>query len=237
MNLLLLEASDFVDSAQNRVRLSGRRLDHISSVIKGTVGTELKVGLRNGSCGTGILTMISSESADIDVTLDIPPPSPLPLTLVCALPRPKSFKKAVATATSLGIKEMIFIESWRVEKSYWQSPVLKPDAIEEQIVAGLEQARDTVFPNVSFKRRFKPFAEDELPSICSTKKAFVAHPYDASPCPFALQQNAVLVIGPEGGFIPYEIELLRNAGCLPVTIGERILRVETAIAAFAARFW
>ena len=41
-------------------------------------------------------------------------------------------------------------------------------------------------------------------------------------------RTVAVVIGPEGGISPEEIEILRGAGCLPVTLGPRILRTETA---------
>jgi len=239
MNLLLLYATDFTAPDSLRVRISGRRFEHLKKVLDVKMGSELKIGLCNGNMGRGVVTAVSSSHVELAATLDQTPPPPLPLTLICALPRPKSLKKALSTATSLGIKKMIFIESWRVEKSYWQSPVLLPDSIEEHVTEGLEQARDTMVPEISFRNRFKPFVEDELPGIVQNRLSYVAHPYNAEPCPTSLppHKEAVLVIGPEGGFIPYEIDVLKNAGCIPVTIGERILRVETAIAAFAGRFW
>jgi RsmE family RNA methyltransferase len=44
-----------------------------------------------------------------------------------------------------------------------------------------------------------------------------------------------LAIGPEGGFIPYEIDMLKAAGFEDVSFGERILRVEHAVAALVGR--
>jgi RsmE family RNA methyltransferase len=43
-------------------------------------------------------------------------------------------------------------------------------------------------------------------------------------------QPQLVAIGPEGGFIPYEVSLLQAAGLKPVSLGARILRVETAVA-------
>ena len=105
------------------------------------------------------------------------------------------------------------------------------------MLLGLEQARDTILPRIELRRKFKPFVEDELSDIVGERIALVAHPYEAQPCPSSLDKEAVLVIGPEGGFIPYEIDHLKQNGCIPVTIGQRILRVETAIAAFTGRLF
>ena len=46
-----------------------------------------------------------------------------------------------------------------------------------------------------------------------------------------------LAIGCEGGFIPYEVSLLAQQGFMPVELGARILRVETAVTALIARLF
>jgi RsmE family RNA methyltransferase len=65
----------------------------------------------------------------------------------------------------------------------------------------------------------------------------VGHPGNHPPCPRALTEPVTLAIGPEGGWIPYEIDLLGKAGLQPVQLGERILRVETAVTALLARLF
>jgi RsmE family RNA methyltransferase len=48
---------------------------------------------------------------------------------------------------------------------------------------------------------------------------------------------SALILGPEGGFIPFELEKFRAAGCRIVSLGERILRVETAVVALLAKLF
>jgi RsmE family RNA methyltransferase len=115
-----------------------------------------------------------------------------------------------------------------VEKSYWQTPFLQQ--LDEFILLGLEQAGDTVWPELLLRKRFKPFVEDELPGLCAGRLGLVAHPYALEPMPAQVNQPVTLVIGCEGGFIPYEIDLLAKHGCQPVSLGPRILRTETAMA-------
>ena len=237
MNLLLLEPADFTDTPGQHIRLTGRRHEHMRSVCHVQAGSTLRVGLINGTLGTATVTVVKTDYIECTVSLGDPPPPPLPLTLILAMPRPKSLKKALETASALGIKKIYLIETWRVEKSYWTSPVLKTESLNKHLLLGLEQGRDTIVPEISIRRRFKPFFEDELEAIAEGSLKLAAHPYDATSCPFNVSQQVTLCIGPEGGFIPYEIEKLKEIGFSPVTIGERILRVETALAAFAGRLW
>lgn len=169
----------------------------------------------------------------MEVSLEQNPPRPVPGTLVLAMPRPIVFNRILGHVTALGIKKIVLIHSKRVEKSYWKSPVLKEENIKAQLLLGLEQAKDTVVPDVSCRMKFKSFVEDELPGIVKGTRAFVAHPgittADVLPCD--VKEAFTLVIGPEGGFLPDEVEALEGAGCRRLSLGERILRVETAVVA------
>ena len=235
MNLLLLEDGDFV--APDRVRLQGRRLQHLREVHRAECGDSLRVGRLGGLMGRGELLSLNAEQAELQISLDTPPPAKLPLTLLLAVPRPKMLKRVLQTVSAMGVARLVLLNSYRVEKSFWQTPFLEPAAIREQLILGLEQARDTVLPEVTLEKRFKPFVEDRLPALADGTLGLTGHPGEYPACPRAVEGSVTLAIGPEGGWIPYEVELLRLAGLQPVQLGERILRVETAVPALLARLF
>jgi 16S rRNA (uracil1498-N3)-methyltransferase len=235
MNLILLFQDDFIDNTT--VRLQGRRLKHVLDVHRASVGDELCVGVLNGQIGFGKVTLLIQSALEMEVRLERAPPAALPLTLMLALPRPKVLRRVLRSVSSLGVKKIILLNCFRVEKSFWQSPFLSESSVKEQLVLGLEQARDTVLPEVSLRSLFKPFVEDELPTLIKGTFPLVAHPHSTVPCPRDIKRAVSLAIGPEGGFIPYEIERLTACGFTPVRMGERILSVETAVPALIAQLF
>ncbi|WP_428036946.1 16S rRNA (uracil(1498)-N(3))-methyltransferase [Amphritea sp.] len=235
MNLILLFQTDFI--ATDTVVINDRRFHHIKQFYQPVEGQQLKVGLLNGDIGQGTVITLAEQSITLQIKLDKQTPSPLPLTLILALPRPKMLKRTLQTVTSMGVKQIYLINSYRVDKSYWSSPVLHEQYLTEQLLLGLEQAGDTLLPEIHLRKRFKPFVEDELPELAQPTRALVAHPYDATTCPAAETIDTTLAIGPEGGFIPYEVEKLQSAGFTAIHIGPRILRVENAVPVLLSRLF
>jgi 16S rRNA (uracil1498-N3)-methyltransferase len=235
MNLIVLFDEDFV--ATDRVVLRGRRAEHVRAVHPAKVGESLTVGIADGKTGRGEVLRIGDDELEMRIALEHDPPPPLPVTLILALPRPKVLNRVIASATSLGVKRMFLINAWRVEKSFWSTPRLAPENIRMQAILGLEQARDTRMPSIETRRLFRPFVEDELPAIANGTRALLAHPGAASECPRALDEAVTLAIGPEGGFIEAEVASLQRVGFEPVSLGPRILRVETAVTALLARLF
>lgn len=234
MNLLLLKPEQVT---QQVAIVSGRQLENLLAVQRAQVGDSVRIGLINGLMGQAIIKSLSAEQATLEINLDTPPPPVTPLSLILALPRPKMLRRTLQSVAAMGVKEIYLVNSSRVEKSFWQSPFLQPGAIEEQLTLGLEQARDTLMPNLHMRKRFKPFVEDELGDIVKGTEALVAHPVTEIPCPINCDSAVTLAIGPEGGFIPYEVELLSSVGFKAVHIGPRILRVEVAVPALISRLF
>lgn len=227
MNLILLFEEDFI--SENKVCLKDRRLKHVISVHRANTGDRLKVGLLNGKIGQGLITNLNENEMEMEINLREESPPPLNAQLILAMPRPKALKRIIQDVTTMGIKKIYIIKTWRVEKSFWSSPVLKKENLFENMILGLEQGKDTVLPSIEIVKLFKPFVEDQVPDIIKGTKALVAHPIAEKECPKNVKKPITLAIGPEGGFIPYEINMLEAQGFEAVNLGERILRVETSI--------
>jgi RsmE family RNA methyltransferase len=233
VNLILLFEADRKE--RNRFVLGGPRAEHIRSVLQAKPGDELRAGLCEGPLGVARVVSIASEVELECIFEDEPPPRPL-VDLIVAIPRPKSLKKLLPEVTALGVDRLILLRTWRVAKPYLSTAILEPAVHEPLLHEGMMQAMTTRMPRLIVEPLFKPFVEDRLPSLEGTK--LVAHPYAEAPLhrlAIAPAERTVLVIGPEGGLLPYEIEALERAGCRPVSSGSRILRVETACVALLAQ--
>ncbi len=235
MNIILLKPEEI--DGNDSVVLSDQRFNHIKTIHQSVAGDSVRIGKLNGKIGTGTITFIDEHGVTMDVCFDQTPPKKLPLTVILALPRPKMIRRIFRSISELGVSELIVINSYKVEKSFWNSPILEDEKIEEYLIAGLQQAKDTIMPTVSFKRLFKPFVEDELPGIIANTQALIAHPNTGDPCPANLNQSVTLAIGPEGGFTDYEVNKFFEAGFKSIHLGSRILRVENALTALTSRLF
>lgn len=229
MNLLLLQPGEV--GPDGLVHLTGRRFDHAREVLRVQAGETLRVGLKGGLVGTGEVVSREATGVTLKVVLDTPPPPRAGLSLVLAIPRPKALKRVIPAVASLGVDRVVLVNAAKVEKSYFDSKVLAREFLDELVELGLEQARDTVVPSVEVRERFKPFVEDELATWAPEGSLkLVPHPFATEPLrPVPAARHVTLAIGPDGGWVPFEVELLAKHGFTPVSLGPRILRVEVAV--------
>jgi RsmE family RNA methyltransferase len=235
VNLVLLLPEDLVNPELACLR--GRRLRHVREVHRAKVGDDLAVGLLDGKMGWGKVLRLDDEALELALKLDQKPPPKLPLTLLIAMPRPKVLNRVVAAAASLGVARIVLLNAWKVEKAYWASPRMRPENLRDQLLLGLEQAKDTVLPELRLGRLFRPFVEDELPGLLAGGTGLMAHPGTGVPLPKTLLPPLTLAIGPEGGWVDAEVQSLLKAGLQPLDLGPRILRTETALAALVGKLF
>ncbi|MDG1065217.1 MAG: 16S rRNA (uracil(1498)-N(3))-methyltransferase [Luminiphilus sp.] len=233
MNIVLFESTEV--SSDHIVSLSGRRHKHVRDVLQRAEGDSVRVGMIDGAKGVGQILAMDEATLALRVELKEAPLPCHPATLVLALPRPKMLRRTLRSCAEFGLQNIHIIQSYRVEKSYWQSPLLKPQKIREALLAGLERSGDTRLPVVTLHRRFKPFVEDQLSGIAGKNPIFLAHLGDFPPLDASLTGPQLIMIGPEGGFIPYEVDLACRSGAQPRSLGPRILSVDTTVPAVLGR--
>lgn len=256
MNCILLPAANIAEGTAQIDTLSQVR--HVAQVLGAKVGDSLKIGQIGGHLGVAVIESMTQDHILLsDVQLTVAPPPKLDLTVILALPRPKVLRRLIMDMTALGVRDIILINSYRTQKSYWQSPMLA--RLDEFVLDGLQQGVDTVAPRIDLKKRFKPFVEDELARLV-TNGAIVAHPYSAQSFAQYIKEQSLdkqlldkqhlnqldvqkppvlpslVCIGAEGGWIDYEIALLATQGCTPVHLGPRILRTEAAVNALLGQW-
>jgi len=227
MNIVLLHQTDWIADAIAVVR--DHRAVHIREVLRAQVGDSLRVGLLGGLCGQGVIEALDPSGVRLNVQLREPPPPRHRFDIVLALPRPKMLRRILRQCAEFGIANLHLIHSARVEKSYWQSPLLQPARVEDALVAGLERSRDTIAPRVHLHSLFRPCIEDQLHGMCGGRPCWLADRGASTSLAEAPPGPAVVMIGPEGGFVPFEVQLAESLIAQRVGLGERILSVDTAL--------
>lgn len=235
MNIILVQAEEIQG---NCVHLSDHRAEHIVKVLRADVGARVKVGCIDGALGEGYIVSLKKKYPfHVELKVDLakaPRPKPY-LDLILALPRPIMLKRILSQVTALGVGTIHLVNAKRVEKSFWGASILDPQEYRVHLLQGLEQAVDSRVPTVEIHEKFKPFVEDYLPGIVPEyDSAICAHPTGNMKLSEAItggEGRVMLAIGPEGGWIDYEVEKFQEQQFACCTIGDRILKVDTAVIA------
>ncbi len=236
MNLLLLSPDELDD--ETCCDLTGRRHQHLASVLRSEVGSRLRAGVMDRGYGTATVLHQTAHSTRVHFEFERSCEAPTFKTLLLAVARPKVLSRCLQHAAALGYEHILLLRTHRVDKAHLASHRLHASRYQEDLRLGLEQARRARVPIVQLFPRFRPFVEDDLQAHVAPTVRVVAHPMapdlrrEAPPLlASATPRRAgyALAIGPEGGFIPFEIDCLEQRGFRPSSFGPAPLRVESAL--------
>lgn len=242
MNLLLFDSKEL--NKDGTVAFKDRRSGHIINILGCKVGDTVRAGMINGPVGTGEVVAIVEGKMDAEVILHFTAEGGVPVEpavdIILGLVRPIMLKKILTQAAALGVGRIFLINANRVEKSFFGATLLKKNKYRPYLVEGLEQARDTYLPQVSIHQRFRPFVEDIIPSIAKTySRMLVAHPEAGKSLKQVVGEKTsgrtLLAIGPEGGWVDFEIDRFIEQSFVPVSLGSRVLRTDTAVVALLSQ--
>jgi 16S rRNA (uracil1498-N3)-methyltransferase len=147
------------------------------------------------------------------------------VTLALAFPKPEKLEESVRMATELGVAGFILFHSDRTVVK-WDAP--KRDAKLRRLSAIAREAAEVAF-RVRLPEFYLAASLDEV--LASHPDAKVLSESETAAGRLQPDESMVLVVGPEGGWSPRESALV---GDRAVTLGPRVLRVDTAVAAACA---
>ena len=232
MNLILLEPDEI--QTDGTALLTGKRTRHVREVLQAREGEEIHVGVVDGALGTATI-LEDAKQLRLQCALTDPVPPVPRVDLLLAMPRPKVMNRLWPVLASLGVGRILVSNAWKTERNYFDTHVLEPEHVREGLIEGLQQARDSRLPQVSVHKQFKKLVEDKLDGFGSYAARLVAHPGEgAFPreklAALPREARVLLAVGPEGGWTPFELELLAAKGFESVSWGPRALRTDTACA-------
>jgi len=222
-----------------------RRLRHLAEILGLKAGGRLRVGCLHGSKGWARLLEDPDPARPCPLELEaeeggVDSPARPPRDLLLALPRPPALRRILQLAPQLGLERIFLVRSARVEKSYLHSPLLSSGEWREHLLLGLEQAGHTRLPLVLLFERLRPFVTEALPALLPAGGLRLL-PHPGAAAGLAAWRGRVagrpccMAVGPEGGWLEGEVELLGAAGFATLGLGPSILRVEAAVQRLAAQ--
>ncbi len=241
MNIILASPEEIT---AGRIRLSDHRAEHIVKVLRSGPGDIVRFGIINGGRGKAKILDLKRKfpfSVELQVEISEDMDRASPIDLVLALPRPIMLKRVLSQVSAMGVGTIHLIQANRVEKSFWKSSIVSGEEFLPYLLHGLEQAVATRVPKVIVHRHFRPFIEDFFPNIREQYGSLLlAHPDGGSSLQEEFSEKitperVLLAIGPEGGWVDFEVEKFLEQGFAPCSIGKRILKVDTAVIALHSR--
>jgi 16S rRNA (uracil1498-N3)-methyltransferase len=217
--------------------LTGAEARHAVAVKRLSPGESVDVVDGRGMRLSGTVVSTGTESLTVSVETIAPEPAvPFRLTLVQALAKGDRDELAIEAATELGVDEVV---PWQAERSIvrWRdAKAAKGKAKWESTVrSAAKQARRATVPDVA------PLVD--LKSLCGrigeSRLALILHEDARLSLAEAVQrsglkseadlgQSILMIVGPEGGMSPREVEQMRDAGAVPVILAPHVLRSSTA---------
>lgn len=227
----------FVPSEQvygNQAEITGDDVNHIKNVLRMEPGEKVVI-----SCGQGvdyycIIKDVQPEMISLQVEREEPVHTELPVRLVLfqALPKADKMEWIIQKAVELGVAEIVPVKTKRVVVRLDEKKSAKKLQRWQGIAqAAAKQSGRGVVPEIHSPLSFKEALQyaEELEYRVIPYELFD----DMSETKKVMQElsgadSIGIFIGPEGGFERSEVETAMAVGALPISLGRRILRTETA---------
>lgn len=230
--------ADPLRSTESEVFLTTEDARHAVTVLRLKAGQRIEI-IRNSLLWEAEITSAVLPDVRAVILSELPSAEPsLTVTLYQGIPKSDKMDLIVQKATELGVSRIVPVIMNRcVAKPDKKDLSHKLDRWQKIIREAAKQSGRCVIPVISEPVSLRQLGEQQLPECCAV-------PWEEAsgfgPLAFSASHPSIrslgILIGPEGGIESEEIASLRSLGFIPVTLGKRILRTETAGLAAVSAF-
>jgi 16S rRNA (uracil1498-N3)-methyltransferase len=220
---------------EKRAVVSGEKAHHLGVVLRAQAGQFYE--LSNGAkVWLGRIENVARDRVEFALLEELPAHEPaLRTTLLLAVVKFDSFEWAIEKATELGVSTIVPLAAARSEKGLLAAAQKRSERWNKIILEAAQQSRRVRLPML------EPLTKAEAAFLSRKNRLgiFLSERNEAPPLRNALQNagtldDAILAIGPEGGWTDGEVDSAVNAGFREGSLGKLILRTETAVVAALA---
>jgi 16S rRNA (uracil1498-N3)-methyltransferase len=219
--MLLLYAPDIEINRQ----LPETEAHHCLKVLRMQPGDALRLTDGKGNFYQAVIAEVRSNRCSVNLLETIPQPPFWKGNIEIALAPTKNSDRTewfVEKATETGIDKISFLRCRFSERKE-----ISTERIRKIMISAMKQSEKARLPILNEITYFKEFIKQKFDG-----QKFIAHCYPDKKIPLAQayrkNENVLMLIGPEGDFSEEEINLAKEYGFIPVSLGESRLRTETA---------
>ncbi len=220
MTVSLLLSTEDLDRSE--VKIDGDRYRHLFRARRQKVGDRIRVVDGRGHARWAQVVRVDRLAGYLELAEEAPRNEPaIWLELLVVPPKPHRLTWLVEKSTEVGVSAIRLIHSHRGPRICGASTL---ERLRRVAAAAVMQSHRSLLPEISGVHDWQ-----EVAVLTSESEACWALDPNAAPCAEIVASGpACLFVGPEGGWAERERQDMESMGCLSLSLGPRILRIETA---------
>ena len=219
---------------ETEISIVGADVNHLKRVLRMKIGEELFISAGENKGYQCVVKTIGEEEVVVTIAKEVTVATELPskIYLFQSLPKADKLEMIVQKAVELGVHEIIPVSTKRCVVKFDEKKARKKverlNAIAE---SAAKQAGRAYIPQVKEVMKYEEaiaYAKEQDVRLMPYELADDMQATKETINNLQIGQSIAVFIGPEGGFDQIEIKQAKEAQIMPITLGKRILRTETA---------
>ena len=219
----------------DQVTVTGELYRHMARVLRLKKGNEVELIDDGGTRLSGVIDEVGAKALTVRITAAAPVPAPeqeqgVRITLYQGLPKGEKLDLILQKCTELGVAEMVTFDAARsIVKLKGERSAARLSRYEKIVQEAARQSGRGAPPRVAIGGNLETVLRESRQTVKlllweGEEKTTLHELFKGYPAP----ESVAVVVGPEGGLSSEEVRQAEASGFVPVTLGKRILRTETA---------